>query len=253
MIFKRVSMSMIDRNSPVPLYFQLKQILLSKIEGGIWHAGDLIPGEMEISSDYGLSRTTVRQTLASLVEEGHIKRHRGRGTFVNSSPTNKAFRRNDSTLATFETISLEGKEPGWDLIKMETVDSFPKDIRNMLKLEEGDSSFTIERVRLANDQPVGWHQSWLPNALAQRINENLLLDGSSKSYLQHLPELLNAKAQRIISADIASEKDAQFLKIEVGSPILQIQRLVSNGTQPLEVMRARYAFDQFQYQLIGTL
>ena len=75
-------MTVLDRNSPIPLYYQLKNVLLTKIQQSEWQAGDLIPSEQELQETFGLSRTTVRQTLSELVNEGWLSRHRGRGTFV---------------------------------------------------------------------------------------------------------------------------------------------------------------------------
>ncbi len=56
-------MPILNRNSSIPLYFQLKQHLLDRIESGGWKPGDLIPGDIEMQSLYGVSRTTVRQAL----------------------------------------------------------------------------------------------------------------------------------------------------------------------------------------------
>ena len=81
----------IDRSSPLPLYYQLKQILLEKIESGLWSPGDLIPSEHELQETYGVSRTTVRQTLSDLVHEGVLVRHRGRGT-LSRNPSSSTIR-----------------------------------------------------------------------------------------------------------------------------------------------------------------
>lgn len=72
----------VDRNSPLPLHYQLKQHLLEKIESGEWKPNDLIPSEQEMQNSFGLSRITVRQALSDLVYEGLLIRERGRGTFV---------------------------------------------------------------------------------------------------------------------------------------------------------------------------
>ena len=72
----------VDRSSPLPLHYQLKQHLLEKIESGEWKPNDLIPSEQEMQTSFGLSRITVRQALSDLVYEGLLIRERGRGTFV---------------------------------------------------------------------------------------------------------------------------------------------------------------------------
>ena len=75
-------MKQIDRSSKLPLYHQLYQILRDEIVRGEWQPGDMIPPESELTERYGISRTTVRQVLDLLVNEGLIYRQQGRGTFV---------------------------------------------------------------------------------------------------------------------------------------------------------------------------
>ena len=68
--------------SGIPLYLQVKVILLEKIENGEWKPGTMIPTEMELMRTYSVSRTTVRQAIQDLVVSGKLIRHAGRGTFV---------------------------------------------------------------------------------------------------------------------------------------------------------------------------
>ncbi|MCG8350649.1 MAG: extracellular solute-binding protein [Chloroflexales bacterium] len=75
-------MSLIDRNTPIPAYFQLKAYLKQQIQDGIWQPGDKIPTEAELCERFNISRTPVRQALKELVFEGLLTRTAGRGTFV---------------------------------------------------------------------------------------------------------------------------------------------------------------------------
>jgi len=78
----------IDRSSPVPIYHQLKSLILEQIESGLWRSGDRIPTEQELCRLYDISRAPVRQALSELAREGVLTRRPGRGTFVNShAPT----------------------------------------------------------------------------------------------------------------------------------------------------------------------
>jgi multiple sugar transport system substrate-binding protein len=74
----------IDPKQPIPLYFQLKTLLLEEILGGRYAPGDRLPTEHELCDHYGISRTPVSRALSELAEEGVILRHRRRGTFVNA-------------------------------------------------------------------------------------------------------------------------------------------------------------------------
>lgn len=73
----------IDPSQPLPVYVQLKTLLLEGIIGGRYAAGERLPTEHELCALYGISRTPVHRALAELAEEGAILRHRRRGTFVN--------------------------------------------------------------------------------------------------------------------------------------------------------------------------
>ncbi|MFC7392691.1 GntR family transcriptional regulator [Scopulibacillus cellulosilyticus] len=71
-------------HSKIPLYYQLKEDLLCRIQKGEYHPGDQFPSEVKLAEEYKVSRPTVRQAMAELVQEGYLTRGRGRGTFVNS-------------------------------------------------------------------------------------------------------------------------------------------------------------------------
>ncbi|HKT37081.1 MAG TPA: GntR family transcriptional regulator, partial [Ktedonobacterales bacterium] len=75
-------LEIIHRNSPIPIYHQLKEILIRKIRTGEWVPGALIPSERELCETYGISRMTARQAITDLVNEGVCYREQGRGTFV---------------------------------------------------------------------------------------------------------------------------------------------------------------------------
>jgi GntR family transcriptional regulator len=72
----------IDRESPLPLYFQLARLLEDEITSGRWRPGVRLPSEPEMCEQYGLSRTTIRQALTRLEQRGLIQRRKGQGTFV---------------------------------------------------------------------------------------------------------------------------------------------------------------------------
>ena len=72
----------LDRESFVPLYQQIKNWLLNKIEAGDLSTGDAIPSEAHLSETLKVSRATVRQAFYELRLEGHVVREKGRGTFI---------------------------------------------------------------------------------------------------------------------------------------------------------------------------
>ena len=73
----------VDASQPIPLYIQLKTVLLEEILGGVYGRDGRLPTEHELCRSYRISRTPVSRALSELAEEGVILRHRRRGTFVN--------------------------------------------------------------------------------------------------------------------------------------------------------------------------
>jgi GntR family transcriptional regulator len=73
---------MLDRSSPVPLYFQLAETLRAAIHAGDYQPGDKLPTENELCETYAVSRSVVRQALQSLAQDNLIETERGRGAFI---------------------------------------------------------------------------------------------------------------------------------------------------------------------------
>ncbi|MCL4871182.1 MAG: GntR family transcriptional regulator [Anaerolineae bacterium] len=238
-------MTTLDRTSPVPLYFQLKQVLLGKIQQAEWQTGDLIPSEQELQEAYSLSRTTVRQTLADMVNEGWLHRERGRGTFVTRpkfahDPVNR--------LSTTEFLLQQGITPGWRVLEKGW--QLPlEDVAEKLKLSPDEELYRIHRLRLANDEPIGFHFAYVTPAIVPYINEAALTEGGSLRYLRTAPQMHNCRVTRTLEASAAQETEHTLLHMPVGSPVLLIERLITaeDGT-PLELMWASYRGDRFKYQ-----
>lgn len=238
-------MVVVDRNSPLPLYYQLKQILMGKIEQGDWKTGELIPSEQELQDTYGLSRTTVRQTLTEMVFEGLLTRQRGRGTFVAPS---KLMHNPDRRSGLSQVMLQQGIKPGWRVLEAGWGSASSK-VQAELDLEAGSRVYCIRRLRLADQDAIGYHMAYVPETMVMYIDQDALNQGESLYYLSSAPQMKDSLAQRTIEAVAANEIDVQFLGIEENAPILQIERVILSVEQrPLEFLQARYRGDRFKYQ-----
>lgn len=239
-------MTTVNRSSPIPLYFQLKQILVSKIDQKEWHAGDLIPSEQELQDTYGLSRTTVRQTLSEMVNEGLLDRQRGRGTFV----TAPKFTHNPSNRqGVSDYLRQQGIDPGWRVLQ-KGWEVAPDEVCEKLATNTGSEAYCVHRLRLANGEPIGYHIAYVSPTTAEHIQNDWLETGGSLYYLSEAPKTATSKATRSIEATLATEHDHSWLGVEVGAAILHIERvtLAEDGT-PLEFLLASYRGDRFKYQV----
>lgn len=239
-------MPTLDRNSPVPLYYQVKQSLLEKLENGIWKPGDLVPSEQELQETYGVSRITVRQALSELTHEGRFERHRGQGTFVAS----KQIVHNPSKrISITELMRQQGIEPEWKVRQRDYVTPLPG-IQEKLTLRSNSKVYFVDFLLSADKEPIGRHLTYLTKPLAEAGNIVSLSDDDLGIFFRALPNREGTQISRTIQSVPASSEEAKLLKVRAGFPILSIEVTYSDadGT-PFEHLRANYRGDRFQFQL----
>ncbi len=238
-------MTTVDRSSPMPLYFQLKQLLLEKITSHAWKPGDLVASEQELQTSHQLSRTTVRQALTELVAEGRLVRQRGRGTFV----AQPKFQRSPRHRGISQFLTEQGHIPALKVVDAEFVTP-PAVVREALQLIGEQRAYRIRRVRLADDLPIGILSTYIAESVMKQIDLEALSAGESLNYLSKLPQMRQTHIQRAIEAVPARDEEARLLKVRKGAPMLLIERTVSGvDGAPIEFMRAIYRGDRLKYQV----
>jgi len=213
---------MLDRSSPVPLYYQLSETLMSQITAGDFKPGDAIPTERELIESYGVSRITVRTAVEELVNRGYVRREQGRGTFV-ASPR---VQRGGPNLTSFtEDIVSRGFKPGSRLLALKQEPSTGR-IARELGVQEGTLVWFIERLRLADDQPIALNLSYL------NLPPYVTLSGEELGSEVSLWNLLRSKGIRLAQADksieaiAADEWEANLLGVRKNAPLLLIEGVV---------------------------
>lgn len=234
----------IDRASPLPLYHQLYQVLLAKIEKGEWKPGETTPTEKDLSAQYDLSRTTVRQALQQLELDGYLSRRQGQGTFVTQPKMRHGPQR---PFGISGYLREHGLQPGWRLLGMDRVKP-PGKVATALGLSDKDEVLCVRRLRLADAEVIGLHTMYIRFPLADRIKPEAMTEGdSSLYYLESLGVTLN-ESHRILEAVAARKDEAKLLNIKEGAPLLMIQRTTTGADgKPVEFLRAVYRGDRFQY------
>jgi GntR family transcriptional regulator len=236
----------LDTESPVPLYYQLKQLLLAAMEHGQLKPGDILPTENQIQEKYDVSRTTVRKALSELEAEGKVSRYRGRGTFV-AKPKVSHNPKEYPNLA--DHMMIQGMVAGWELISAEWILA-PEDIAEQLRVNSNQRVFCLKRLRLENSDPIGYHIAYVSPLFANIIDATAFTDGGSLRYLRNQQILETSYANRVIEAVPAGPDEARLLNVPRGAPLLKINRLIFNAEdQPVEAFQGLYRGDRFQYHL----
>ena len=236
---------MLDRASPLPLYFQLRTALLEQIENGTLKPGDTLPPERELIDRYRVSRITIRQAVNSLTADGLLYRQRGLGTFVRSDRIEQEL----STLTGFsEEMMARGLNPGAKVISAEMVDPDAA-VASKLRLRPDQKAFRMVRLRLADGEPMALDITHCPPDLGEKLLADDL-QGALYTLLEEKYGVELDQGDQAIQATLADEFLAAHLGIKKGMPILQMERVVySMDGRPVELSRTCYRADRYIYRV----
>lgn len=191
--------------------------------------GDQLPSETELASKLRVGRTTIREALRLLEEEGVIARRRGRGTFVAAHfPAIKGGL--DELASITDMIRQTGKQPR-TLLNMVTTEVPPKEVRSELNLEQDEEAISIVRVRAAGALPVAYCHSFVPVARLKH-HRDVANDYDGDSLFKYLESLGITVASSIsrIAAVPAEPQVAKELQLRLNEPILLLKQLHYDDT-----------------------
>jgi GntR family transcriptional regulator len=209
---------MLERKSPIPLYYQLKERLKKMIRA--YKPGRRIPSENELSNMFSVSRPTVRQALQELVSEGKIEKRKGEGSFV-SKPEMVA-----NSLVNIMSLAQQMDEMKLNYSTRVIAVSKRKavgDIAENLAVSAGTPIVYLERLRFLNAEPFYLSQSYLLNDLCKDVVNADLETYSLFAYLLEKCHLTMTKVKRFLEPVAADKYCAQMLNVSLGSPIHYLQ------------------------------
>lgn len=232
----------LNRRVPIPLYYQLKEMIKEQIEDGSFKPGDLLPSERELSERYGISRPTVRQAIKDLVYEGFLVREKGRGTFVSKPKLDYGFIQRFVTF--YDDMAQHGLKVKTRVLRQELREA-GKRVARFLNLEPQDQIIFLERLRFVEDQPVVRVRNHIPYRLCPGLLQEDLTDRSLYRLMAEKYGLTPHRAEIGLEAVIADEIDASFLGVEVGAPILLMENITftENG-MVMDFFQSRFRGDR---------
>lgn len=162
-------MGTLYKNSPLPRYYQFKEIMRERVRQGEWKPGELIPSERELSESYGISRMTERQAITDLVNEGLFYREQGKGTFVSQLKLTQQLMRLTGFI---EDLKARGQRPGTRVLSASMLPA-NVEMAECLRIEVGMPLFCMKRLRLADEAPLAIEFSQIYFKGCERLlNEN---------------------------------------------------------------------------------
>lgn len=237
-------MNMINKNSTIPLYIQLMNILIEKIENNM-KENDKLDSEREICKKYGVSRTTVREALDELEKNKYIYKVQGKGNFI--SP--KVVEQDLIKVSSFtEEMKKLGKNPTSKLLNFEIIEANNK-VSKKLRIEENELVFKISRIRIADDIPMIYEITYLPyerfkNLTREMIEENPLYEILKNSFNTYI-----TSAEEVIESVLINKLESVYLEIPQAQAGLKFQRISYEQMEIIEYTITIARGDRYRYRV----
>ena len=235
-------MSIVNPNSPLPLYAQVKETLQREIEQNM-QPGQHLPIEPELEKRFGVSRVTIRRALEELESDGLIIRKQGRGTFV-SEP--KIAQEMTQLKSWGETMRQNGLEPQTVRSEIEVVEP-TQEISQGLALPPGEKLVRVRRLRYVNGGPICIMSNYLPHNLIPGLERNGLVNDSIYQTMAYY-NLKPLRAFDKVEARPATAWEGEQLQVAADFPLLEVTRLVYDATgKPLYLAVITNRSDKYVY------
>jgi DNA-binding GntR family transcriptional regulator len=231
----------------IPQYKRLYETLRKHIVEGVYKEGDLLPSENELCQLYGMTRPTVRQSLAALANDGYIRKHQGKGSIVHHLP------REIGILSVSGTTSAVGNRNLRTMIIVKpTIKPWDKDFMFPLSVLEKESGcIYMERLRLLDGTPVFYDISFIANINLPRITSRQFENKSLFQVLRENYQLEIKGGEQRIKAIPSSLKISKFLKIKKNEPVLHLERKLETNNPELFLYSSIYCNTE-KYSIYGT-
>ncbi len=214
----------IDKNIPLPLYYQLKQIIINLIDDGVYKEDETIPTEHELIRKYQLSRTTVRQALNELVTEGYLYKRKGVGTFVSSKKKlDDQYDVINSTIYKLDkVINRNGFVCKTKFMNVGIIEATP-DIAKHLSINVGSPVWYLDRIRYAGMKAASFSRSYISKKLLDNF------DKEAEKAAQHFYQYLDSKGLKVtiiretLIPSLPDNEVRKILEVSAKNPIMLVQ------------------------------
>jgi GntR family transcriptional regulator len=234
-------------NALLPVYYQIKQAIKNWIIAKEFAPGEKIFSENDLAERFNVSRLTVRQAIAQLIQEGFLISKRGEGTFVT---------KDESLINSFnlefsgfmDDLFYQVQKSRTKSVEMARM-TVPKSIREKLELEnEGEEVVQVKRIRFKDDKSFAYTVNYLPLEIGLKITGRALYEKPLLRILEQDLGIQFTEAFQTIEASFADQEVSEKLGVPSGSPILFVERIMyTRGMKPIELVQSSYRGDLYKY------
>ncbi len=199
-------------------YHEIAAALRERIASGAIAPGGMLPSESEMSTEFDVSRVTIRRALEVLREEGSVNARQGLGWFATGAAVSQS-------LGVLGTIEEQMVANGMVSERHVVEYAFEKATKTVAKALDADQVLRVKRVNTADGEPFAVVTVWCPAEMGKRLSRHDV----ERSPFYELLDVQLKTATQTIGADAASADEAKLLEIPVGSPVLRCERVTRDA------------------------
>lgn len=215
-----VVMKKLNNSSQIPLYHQLKQIIIEDIESEKYEVGEQLPTEVELCDNYNVSRITVRRAISDLVDEKILYKKQGKGTFVSESK----IKRELISIGSFSDITTEsGKEPSTQILKTK-IKKPTKELCETLKINPEDDVLELKRLLSINGEPFIIEISHYPISQYPNLETYISSDQSIYKILRKYYDVEIVKAEKTLDVKLSNDEQSEIFDCDTNSVLYLLRK-----------------------------
>ena len=239
----------LKRGGDTPLYVQIERDIEINIATNRLQPGDLLPGEVELSNRYQVSRVTVRQAIKELVAAGLLHRVQGKGTFVAQA----AIERTESNITSFFYEIVESGRKTRAKVSMEVV--WPEsELRRILKLDPAEQVIITRRLRYVDNEPLVYQVNTTRESLCPGLTAEDLSAHSFQYTLEIKYNLQLVELEESLTCISPDRELARILGISPSVPVLVATRMLYGvGGIIIGMAKAHFRGDRYAYKVVRNM
>lgn len=236
----------LNKNHPIPLYYQLVELIRERIQAGELKAGAQLPSERELSEQAGISRMTARQAVTYLVREGVLVVKPGVGTFV----AEPKLAHNALHLLGFTEEIMQRGGAATSRVLEQAIVTPPLQVATGLNLASGETAIKIVRLRLSEEIPLLLETIFIPTTLCPGLEDEDLAAKSLYVLLEQQYGLHLSRTRQTLEVTTANDYESYLFNIELGAPMILLEGVTYlDRDRPVEYFKAIYRGDRFKFEL----
>lgn len=231
------------KDSPIPLYKQVKKLILDDIKS--LEPFSRIGSERDYSKKFNVSRITVRNAFHKLVQEGYLIRIIGKGTYVYSDSESSEFSQTISfteDMKRYKYYNTHSKVLEFDIINAK------QELSNKLKINTGDKVYRLHRLRYIDNTPMTIQDSFIVYDFCPTLYK---YDFSHESLYRVLKEFFNLKltySNNTLEARISNKSEEQMFGLNKQIPVFILtQTIFIESGKPIEYVKSIYRCDKYKF------